>query len=162
MASPRYVSCSRTYPVPLAEAYQRTIAWPLEDLFDSRYGPIPPITGTEQDDDGVWGSHVDQVRTIHLGDGGSMRERLTVVDPPNQFAYRITDITGPMKGLADHIDGTWAFEAVGSGSRITWSWTIHPKSSVSALALPAFGAIWKGSARRTLDHLEGLLLQPAA
>ncbi len=158
MASPLHVSCSRTYPVPVDEAYERTITWPLEELFHARFGPIPPITGTDQD--GLWGT-VGQVRTIHLSDGGSMQERLVVVDPPNEFGYEITGITGPMKPLAARIEGTWAFEVVGSGSRITWSWTIHAKSSASALVLPAFGKIWKGYARRALDHLEELLLTPS-
>lgn len=157
MASPHHVSCSRTYPVPADRAYELTITWPLEDLFVRRYGPIPPIVGADQDDGAEWGT-VDQIRTIRLGDGGSMRERLTVVDAPDRFSYEITGITGPMKGLAERIDGTWAFEPVGSGCRITWSWTIHAKSSASALVLPAFGRIWKGSARQTLDRLEGLLL----
>ena len=157
MASPLHVSSSRTYPVALDEAYRRTIVWPLEELFHKRFGPIPPITGTDQD--GVWGT-VGQVRTIHLSDGGSMQERLVVADPPNEFGYEITGITGPMKPLAARIEGTWAFEAVGTGTRITWSWTIHAKSSASALVLPAFGKIWKGYARRALDHLEELLLTP--
>lgn len=159
MASPLYVSCSRTYPVALDEAYRRTIVWPLEELFHQRFGPIPPITGTDQD--GVWGT-LDQVRTIHTADGGTMQERLVVVDPPNEFGYVITGITGPMKPLAERIRGTWAFDAVGTGTRITWSWTIHPKSSASALAFPVFGRIWKGYARRALDHLEELLLTPEA
>jgi hypothetical protein len=155
MASPLHVSCSRTYPVPADQAYALTIGWPLEELFDRRFGPIPPIARTDQD--GEWGT-VGQVRTIHLGDGGSMQERLTVADRPERFGYEITGISGPMKPLAERIEGTWAFEPVGTGCRITWSWTIHAKSSASALALPAFGKIWKGYARRALDHLEDLLL----
>ena len=155
MASPLHVSCSRTYPVPADRAYELTLAWPLEELFDKRFGPIPPITGTDQD--GEWGT-VDQVRTIRLSDGGTMQERLVKVEAPKEFGYVITDVTGPMKQLASRIEGTWAFAEVGTGCRITWSWTIHPKSSASALALPAFGKIWKGYARRALDHLEELLL----
>lgn len=157
MASPLHVSCARTYPVPLDRAYERTITWPLEELFHRRFGPIPPITGTEPAQDGEWGT-VGQRRTIRTSDGGSMVEQLVLVDAPNRFGYEITGLTGPMKPLASRIEGTWAFEAVGSGSRITWSWTIHPASSASALVLPVFGRLWKGYARRALDHLEGLLL----
>ncbi|MCU1369627.1 MAG: hypothetical protein JWO77_821 [Ilumatobacteraceae bacterium] len=155
MASPHHVSATRTFPVPFDGAYQQTIEWPLEELFPKRFGPIPPIVRTDQD--GTWGS-VGQVRTIHLSDGGSMQERLVRADAPDAFGYEITGITGPMKPLASRIEGTWAFEPVGTGTRITWSWTIHAKSSASALILPVFGLIWKGYARRALDHLEGLLL----
>jgi len=156
MASPLHVSHSRTYPIPADRAYELTIAWPLDELFDTRFLAIPPITGTDQD--GVWGT-LGQVRTIHTGDGGSMREELVVVDAPHEFGYEITKLTGPMKPLASKIEGTWAFDEVGTGCRITWSWVIHPATSVGALALPVFGVLWKGYARRALDHLEELLLR---
>lgn len=155
MANPLHVSASRTFPVPADEAYAFTLPLPLEELFPMRYGPIPPITGTDQD--GVWGT-VGQARTIHTADGGSLRERLVDVQAPLRFAYEITDVTGPMKPLAGRIEGSWEFEAVGTGCRITWSWTIHAASSASALALPVFGAFWRPYARRALDHLEELLL----
>lgn len=159
MASPLHLSSTRTYPVVVEDAFRRTLAWPLEELFHRRFGPIPPIAGTEQD--GPWGT-VGQERTIRTGDGGSMRERLVEVDPPHRFAYEITGVTGPMKPLASRIEGSWAFAEVGTGCSITWSWTIHPASSASALVLPAFGRLWNGYARRALDHLEDLLLRPEA
>lgn len=155
MPAPLDLSASRTYPLPAPVAYERTITWPLEELFHRRYGPIPPIKGTDQD--GVWGT-AGQVRTIHLADGGSMREELVAVDAPHEFRYEITGVTGPMKPLAARIEGSWAFVEVGTGCRITWSWVIHPASSAAALALPVFGRLWKGYARRALDHLEELLL----
>ena len=155
MAAPLHVSASRTYPVPADKAYELTLPWPLEELFDARYGLIPPIAGTDQD--GVWGV-VGDVRTIHTSDGGTMRERLVVIDAPHEFGYEITGLTGPMKPLASRIEGAWAFEEVGTGCRITWSWTIHPASKVGALALPVFGRIWKGYANKALAHLEDLLL----
>lgn len=155
MAAPLHVSVSRTYPLPAARAYEQTLSWPLPELFDARFGPIPPITKTDQD--GTWGV-LGQERTIHTGDGGTMRERLVLVDAPHEFRYEITGVTGPMKPLAARIEGSWRFDEVGTGSRITWSWTIHPASTVGALVLPAFGRLWKGYARRALDHLEALLL----
>lgn len=159
MASPLHLSSSRTYPVEVGSAYARTLTWPLEELFHKRFGPIPPIAGTDQQ--GEWGT-VGQERTIRTGDGGSMRERLVEVDAPNRFAYVITDVTGPMKPLASRIEGSWSFDEVGTGCRITWAWTIHAASAASSLVLPAFGLVWNGYARRALDHLEELLLRPGA
>ena len=156
MADPLHVSRSRTYPVALEEAYAKTLAWPLPELFDARYGPIPPITSVGFDGE-AWGT-VGQARTIHTADGGSMREQLVTVEPPDRFAYEITEVTGPMKALAARIEGEWAFEAVGTGCRITWSWVVHPANRAGAVGLPVFGRFWLGYARRTLDHLEELLL----
>lgn len=155
IAGPLHLARSRTFPVPADRAYELTLPWPLAELFDRRFGPIPPIVGTEQE--GTWGVE-GQARTIRLGDGGTMREQLVEVDAPHRFAYEITQLTGPMKPLASRIEGSWAFDPVGTGCRVTWSWTIHPASSAAALVLPAFGALWKGYARRALDRLEELLL----
>ena len=155
MASPRTVSSSRTYPVALEEAFDRTLAWPLPELFPTRYLAIPPIVRVDQD--GEW-LEAGQSRVIHTSDGGSMRERLVVVDRPRSFSYQLTELTGPMKPLVSLVEGTWAFAPVGTGTRISWSWTIHPVSAVGAVALPVFGWMWQGYAARALDHLEDLLL----
>lgn len=155
MARPLTVARSRTYPVALDRAFAVTLVTPLSELFNRRYGPIPPITSTDQD--GEWGT-VGQVRTIHMSDGGSVSERLVTVDEPNVFTYELTEIAGPLGPLVASVDGSWAFEAVGTGCQITWSWTIHATSKAASLALPVFGRIWQGYARRGLDHLEEILL----
>ena len=155
MARPHTVTRSRTFPVALDQAFRITLVTPLAELFNRRFGPIPPITSTDQD--GEWGT-VGQVRTIHLSDGGSVSERLVTLDEPNVFTYELTEIAGPLGSLVDRVDGTWAFEAVGTGSRITWTWTIHPESGAAAFVLPVFGLVWQGYARQALDHLEEILL----
>lgn len=73
MSLPLDVRHSRTCPVPVADAFARTLTLPLEQIFHRRFGPIPPITGTTQE--GEW-AHVGQARTVHLADGGSLREEL--------------------------------------------------------------------------------------
>ena len=134
MASPHPVARSRTYPVTLDDAFPVTLATPLPDLFNRRYGPIPPITAVDQE--GPWAT----------------------VGQPNAFTYELTDIRGPLRPLVARVDGAWTFEPVGTGCRITWSWTIHPQSGAGALVLPVFGRLWQGYARRALDHLEEILL----
>ena len=155
MASPHPVARSRTYPVTLDDAFPVTLATPLPDLFNRRYGPIPPITAVDQE--GPWAT-VGQKRTIHTADGGSVTEHLVTVDEPHAFTYELTDISGPLRPLVARVDGAWTFEPVGTGCRITWSWTIHPQSGAGALVLPVFGRLWQGYARRALDHLEEILL----
>lgn len=149
------MSRSRTYPVARDDAFTRMLPMPLEDVFDRRFGPLPPIVRVEQD--GVWGT-VGQVRTIHTGDGGEMREELTVLDAPHRFTYRLVPRGGPMRPLVDHVDGEWVFEPVGTGCRITWTWTVHPTSGAAGVALPVFRRFWAGYARRALDRLEDRLL----
>ncbi|MEO9137559.1 MAG: SRPBCC family protein [Jatrophihabitans sp.] len=155
MATPTVMSCSRTYPVTLPDAFDAVLTLPLTTIFDQRYGPIPPIKS--DDFDGEWGT-VGQSRTIQLRGGGSMREELTRVDRPTAFGYRISGITGPMKPLASHIDGLWSFDSAGTGVRVTWQWQLHPASAVSAAIVPVFARFWRGYAAQSLARIESVLL----
>jgi Polyketide cyclase / dehydrase and lipid transport len=155
MPTPVHLARSRTYPIPVEQAFAFTLPVPLDAVFSRRYGPLPPISGTLQD--GQW-STPGQTRVVRTTDGGSMREELLSVDAPRSFTYVLTEVEGPLKPLAVSVDGAWEFEPVGSGCRITWSWTIHPRSAGAALVLPIIGRLWQGYARQSLDQLEALML----
>jgi hypothetical protein len=156
MSSPRAMQAGRTSPVPVADAFTHTLGLPLEQIFRRRFGPIPPISGTTQE--GEW-TTAGQSRIVHLADGGSLREELVSVDAPSAFTYRLTEVTGPMRPLASHIDGAWTFEPAGTGTRITWAWTIHPRNAtVGSVTLPVFARLWRAYARRALDELDVLLV----
>ncbi len=97
---------------------------PLPDLFRRWYGPIPPIKAT-RGQTGDWDG-VGQSRTVLLTGGGSMREELTSYDPPRSFGYTLSQVKGPLAPLVDHVDGLWLFAPIGTGTQVTWRWTIHP------------------------------------
>ena len=155
MAKPAITSYSRVFPVDVERAFDDVLPTPLPELFHRRYGPIPPIASVEGQD-GIWGT-VGQTRTIRLADGGSMREELTRVDRPAAFGYTITGVTGPMKPLVSRVEGLWSFEPSGSGTRISWQWTITPKSAIVAPIMPVFCAIWRRYAARSFDAIGTLL-----
>lgn len=157
MAHPIVVQQSRAIPVAPADAYTRTLPMPLPTLFRRWYGPIPPIKAVG-DQSGDWQS-AGQTRTIALAGGATMRETLTSVDPPNSFGYTITDITGPLATLIDHVEGEWIFDPAGTGTRVTWRWTLHRKSALTAPALVVFATLWKGYARQSLESLSDYLVR---
>jgi len=154
MAKPLHLQQSRTCPVAVERAFAVVLPAPLPGLFD-RYALLPAITQV-RDQGGDWGT-VGQTRTIHLSDGGTMRERLVSVTPPSEFSYRIDGFTGLNKVLFAAVDGRWAFDPDGDGTRITWSWTIHPTSSLTAFALPVVRPMWNGYARQALARIAALL-----
>ena len=155
MAHPVVVEQSRAIPVPPEEAFAKTIPMPLPELFSRWYGPIPPIKAV-RGQVGNWAS-VGQTRTIALVGGGGMRETLTTVDSPRSFGYTLDDVRGAMAPLIDHVEGEWIFAPHGTGTTVTWRWTLHPRSAVTAPLLPVFGRIWRGYARRALETLSGHL-----
>ncbi len=64
-----------------------------------------------------------------------------------------------MAPLIDHVEGgLWAFSEQGTGTKVTWQWTLHPKSALTAPLLPVFARIWRGYANQALATLSEHLL----
>lgn len=156
MPTPHVMTQSRAIPVDPASAFQRTLVTPLPGLFRRWYGPIAPVKAV-LGQAGEWGT-VGQTRTVTQVGGGSLREELTLVDAPRSFGYTLSGITGPLSPLVDHINGTWSFTPVGTGTEVTWRWEVYPKSSSAALAMPVFARLWRGYARQALEVLSDELL----
>jgi hypothetical protein len=150
------VEQSKAIPVSIEDAFTGTLPLPLPELFRHWYGPIPPIKQV-RDQTGSWEA-AGQTRTVLLTGGGSMREQLTGVDPPRSFSYTLTHIKGPMAPLVSHVQGQWRFTAAGTGTEVTWRWTIHPRSALATPLLPVLGRLWHGYARRALEELSAQMI----
>lgn len=155
MSNSHRVARSRTFPVAFEGAFTRTLATPLPELLNRGFGPIPPVTGVDQEE--PW-TEAGKVRTVRTSDGATTTERLITIDEPNSWTYELSDLTGPLRLLVSRVEGAWTFESVGTGCLITWSWILYPQSSFSAPVLPVFGRLWQGYARLALDRLEEILL----
>ncbi|HEY5853666.1 MAG TPA: SRPBCC family protein [Aldersonia sp.] len=156
MPPPTVVAQSRTIPVSVEYAYDKTLPMPMPTLFRHWYGPLPPIKQI-RDEPPSWDT-VGQTRTIVLAGTGTLREQLTRVDPPHGYDYRITGITGPLAPLVGVIEGAWRFEPAGAVTKVTWQWTITPRTRAAQLAMPPFTFVWRGYARSALAELEKLLV----
>ena len=150
---------SRSVPLTVEAAYDRTLVTPLPEIFAHRHLALPRIDRVEEQE-GTWGFPLGQTRTIITSDGGSVRETLTVVQRPHRFGYRIDVLSGPMRPLVSHLTGQWAFEPGGSGTTITWSWDLHPRSALTAPLVALIGRMWHGYARHALVTLESILVTP--
>jgi hypothetical protein len=157
MNTPVTVEHSRAIPVSLQRAFEGTLPIPLTEIFARRFALLPPIKEV-RGQQGVWGQP-GQSRMVLTTDGGTMRELLTDVQAPHSFSYRLSDITGPLRPLVDSIDGRWEFALRGTGTEITWRWTLHPRG-VGAVILPLLKMMWRGYARQALEVLAEQLLAP--
>jgi hypothetical protein len=149
------VEQSRAIPIELRRAFDMTLPMPLIAIFSRRYVLLPPVKQV-RGQDGEWGQ-VGQTRTIVTADGGTMRELLTEVDAPHSFSYRLSDISGPLRPLVDSIDGRWEFAMQGTGTLITWRWTLYPRG-LGARFMPLITLMWRGYARQALELLSDQLL----
>ncbi len=156
MPAPFLLSSSTVVPVSPEAAYDGVMNAPLEKLFPHRSGAIPPVkecTGQV----GAWGT-VGQTRTVVLADGSTNLETLVEADrvTPN-YRYRLTGFTGPMKALVGSVDGQFSYVPEGNGTRVTWSWAIHPTNGVTRLALPVLGMFWRQWAAKMWPRYAALL-----
>jgi hypothetical protein len=156
MAQPLVVEQSRAIPVGREQLFAEMVPLPLPLLFSRWYGPIPPIKDV-RDQTGDWNT-VGQSRTILLTGGGSMREQLTSYAAPHSFGYALSEFKGPLAPLVGGVDGLWSFEPAGTGTKVTWRWTIRPRTALSAPLVPVFGKLWMGYARQSLEALSDLLV----
>lgn len=157
MARPVAVEQSRAIPVSAEDAFGGTLPIPLPTIFRRRYGPIPPIKQV-RDQTGGWDA-AGQTRKVLLTGGGSMREELTRVDPPRSFSYTLTDIRGLLAPLVSWVEGEWLFTPKGTGTEVTWRWTVHPRFHLAAPLIPVFGRFWQGYARQALEELSEQLVR---
>ena len=123
---------------------------PLDDVYRRWYWVIPPIRRVVYDD-GEW-SRVGQRRTMVLT-GGSAIAEVVHVDEPRAFGYRLTSMRGLFAPLMSHVEGRVDFVPVEGGTRLTWQWTIHPRSLVSVPAVMIFARLWPGWAMKALDRM---------
>ncbi len=155
MATTISVEQSRAIPVTVQRAFNGTLPVSLPAIFCRRYVLLPPIKEV-RGQVGTWGQ-VGQIRTVVTSDGGTMREQLTDVDAPHSFSYQLSEITGPMRPLVDRIDGRWEFTSKGTGTLITWRWTLHPQG-IGAPLMPLITRMWINYAKQSLEQLSELLL----
>ncbi len=156
MAKPVAVAQSRVMPVSVDNAFAGTLPIPLPEIMTQWYGVIPPIKEVREQT-GAWDA-AGQTRVIVMVGGGSVREELTSVDPPRSFDYTLSGIKGPLAPLVRSVDGRWSFAPAGDETTVTWQWTMHPRSGLSAPLLPFFAKMWQGYARVVLEKLAAQLV----
>lgn len=95
-------------------------------------------------------------REVLLTDHSSVRETITVWDPPRMHAYRIDSFTGPLALLATHIDSRWTFSPreKGRSTHIEWTYDVHLTSALAApFALPLTRFFLRAFLQSALERL---------
>jgi hypothetical protein len=119
--------------------------------FYPKFGPIPAIVKVD-DQTGGWDA-VGQSRKLTLSDGGTIVERLRVVDAPRKFSYQLTDFTGFFGNLVAFADAEWDFDASVEGTRIRWTYTFHAQPKRGWIVRLVVKLAWGPYMKRVLPGL---------
>jgi hypothetical protein len=122
----------------------------LAAVFD-RFLFVPGVRGV-RDQTGSWDTP-GRTRIVVLSDGSEVPERLTMVDRPRAFAYRLGPFPRPLGLLVAHADGDWAFapDARG-GTAIRWAYRFSAQPGRRTIVAMILAPLWRGYARRALER----------
>ena len=119
--------------------------------FYPKYGLLPAVVEV-RDQTGAWDA-VGQSRTLVLGDGSTVVERLEAVDAPRRFSYRLTDFTGFFGSLVAFATAEWDFDASIEGTRIRWTYTFHAQPKRGWVVRLIVSQLWSRYMKRVLPGL---------
>jgi hypothetical protein len=119
--------------------------------FYPKFGPLPAVVAV-RNQTGAWDA-VGQSRTLELSDGSTLVERLTIVDAPRRFAYRLSDFTGTFGSLVAFAEADWDFDASVQGTRIRWSYAFHAQPKRGWIVRLIVRLYWGRYMKRVLPGL---------
>jgi hypothetical protein len=124
------------------------------------YGPLPAVVRTS-DNTGPW-EQPGSTRRIHLADGTTVREQVTLHDRPRLFAYRVWDFGNPiLRNLADEARGEWTFAPTPEGTLVSWTYTFTAKNGLAAVPLSGIARwLWRGYMDVCLDNAVRIMGKP--
>jgi hypothetical protein len=126
--------------------------------FYPKSGVLPGVVGVG-DQTGAWDA-VGQTRTLALSDGGTVKETLTVVAPP-EFAYDLSTFTGFFGHLVASGRSQWRVDPHGEGSTITWTYSFTAKPGWALVVATILRLAWAPYMRRVLPAIAASAVPPA-
>lgn len=142
------ITLTMTLPGHPAQVFDFIAAEEVLPQILTGYGPLPAVVGTSGHT-GPW-TVAGSRRKVHLADGGSVSEQVTLFARPARFAYRVWDFTHPViRLLAESARGEWRFDFDGSAAtRVVWTYTFVPRHALARwLVWLIANVLWRGYMR---------------
>jgi hypothetical protein len=128
---------TRTLHVPVQHAFDVVVAEDVLPHVLHRWGPVPAVVGTRELS-GAWDTP-GSTRTVVLGDGSVVRERVLQWRRPQRFEYRVDRFTRPLGWVAQYALGAWLFsETRDGGAEFRWTYSFSARGRLARLLLAVF------------------------
>jgi uncharacterized protein YndB with AHSA1/START domain len=92
------------------------------------------------------------LRRVRMSDGSRIVERILAFEAPSLHRYDMAELNPLQRLLCVNMVSEWRFEAQGSGTRVTWDYSIHPRALRGAAAW-LMGGLLRKAMQRCLDNL---------
>jgi Polyketide cyclase / dehydrase and lipid transport len=145
---------------------------PPEDVFDyvvredtperdlRGYGVVDGVRGSVRLTDGGW-DHAGATRVVVLDGGGTLMERIELIERPRRFVYRVEAFHHfAAADFATRGRGYWTVARTPTGTRVSWTYTFTarscPATPVLRAAMAAFFRPYMENGLRSIKaHVEG-------
>jgi len=124
--------------------------------FFTGYAPLIPGI-REASIDGGGETAAGSLRTVHLTDGSTIKERVLALDRPTLHRYDMAEMNALQRFLCTNMVSEWRFSDVGGATRIVWRYAIHPKDAARVPAAWFVGRLFRRAMQRCLDHVAAAL-----
>ncbi|MEI8256985.1 MAG: SRPBCC family protein, partial [Deltaproteobacteria bacterium] len=109
-------------------------------------GPIPGVRKAYVVGGGE--TRLGAVRRLVMTDGTPLDEEITAFEAPRKMAYTLKGFRGPLAAITERCEGQWVFSPLGSGTRVSWTFTAHLRSPLVA---PAAALVLKVFMKRAME-----------
>lgn len=120
---------------------------------------VPPVIPAvlEATVDGGGANVTGALRTVKLGDGTVIKERILALEAPHLHRYDMAEMNATQRLLITNMVSEWRFEDVGGATRVRWRYTFHPRNVAVAPAAWVMSRLFRVAMQRCLQRLAATL-----
>lgn len=120
---------------------------------------FPPVIPAvlEATVDGGGAHATGALRTVRLGDGTVIKERVLALEAPHLHRYDMAEMNPTQRLLLTNMVAEWRFEDVGGATRVRWRYAFHPRNIAVAPATWVMAKVFRVAMQRCLQRLAAAL-----
>lgn len=97
------------------------------------------------------------LRTVKLTDGTTIKERVLEFEAPRVHGYDMAEMNALQRLICTNMVSRWTFAPEGEGTRVVWSYAIHPKGALMGPVAWLVSRFFEKAMQRCLDNVRAAM-----